>query len=305
MAKVEAARETEEKKKQEEKRKKEDEKKKRKSQSGGGGAPVPVVIPDAKSPKSPKTPTVPQSPRSPGIESPGVIPPPSPYKTPGRQESETQEAKVDMHAESEDNDVAYRGVSNRQPGVDNRQHGVDNRQHGVDNRQNEPPRTMTGGGITVTTPTRPQQPFPEQINRSSPRDTEPSITINGRTIPQERPMVLNGHIATGQQTHGQQVIMNSGSNRQTVPSQINQGQGQGHQIISQGQGHQRDSAGSSSQGSRRSEPRTPVTPVSSTSPVITPGNVPTSPSNGQRPTYQRAPSQESKRSSASSKVGIF
>ncbi len=268
MAKEEAARETEEKKKQEEKRKKEEEKKKRKSQSGGtSGA---VVIPEAKSPKSP---SVPQSPRSP-VESPGIIPPPSPYKTPGKQESEIQEAKVDMHAENEENDIAYRGLNNH-------------------TRQHEPPKTIQGG-ITVTTPTRPQ--YPEQINRSSPQ-TEPSITINGRTIPQERPTVLNGHIATGQALHGQQVIMNS-NNRQSGPQpqqvQI------GHQQVHTGQGHQRDSAGSSSQGSsRRSDPRTPSTPVSPTTPIAS-----TSPTNGQRPTYQRAPSQESKRSSASGKASI-
>ena len=103
------------------------------------------------------------------------------------------------------------------------------------------------------------QPQPDSRQYSQ---TEPNITINGQNVPQEPvPVVLNGHVITGQQ-------------------QVNRRQ------------DSRDSVASSQGSTRRSGSHTPTSPTTPWTPATPPGE-------DQRPQYNRAASQDSKRSSSS------
>lgn len=203
IAKEEAAKEKEEKVKEEERHRKEEEKKKKeeeKKKKKQPASPPPVVIPGPTSPTSPKT--------------------PEKTSSPARQQSETQEANIDMRAD-----------------------GYDEQR----NRKVETPKSLP----SVIPGT---QPSPESRTQSQ---NEPNITINGQNVPQDPvPVVLNGHVVTGQKE----------TNRRQ---------------------DSRDSVASHA-SSHRSGSHTPTTPTS-----------PRTPSEEQRPVYNRAASQDSKRSSAS------
>ncbi len=162
LAKVEVAKEREEKMKEEERQRKEDEKrrkeeekkrkeeeKKRKKQPAS--PPPPVVIP-----KSPTGPDPISSPKSPS----------QPSST-ARQESETQEAQLDLRL---DDELENRG------------------------RQAEPPSTL------------PSVPPTQRLSSQS----EPNITINGQSLPQDSlPVVLNGHVTSGAQQQQRQTSRDS------------------------------------------------------------------------------------------------